>query len=42
MNELLGLDVDSHDLSLGNVCLRAVVVFLFTLVMVRVADKRFM
>jgi uncharacterized membrane protein YcaP (DUF421 family) len=42
MNELLGLHLEGRDLSLVNVCLRGVIVFIVTLVMVRVADKRFL
>lgn len=42
MNELLGLDRSGPHLTLVNVCLRGVVVFFATLVMVRVADKRFL
>ena len=42
MNELLGLHLEPRELGLGNVCLRALIVFIVTLVMVRLADKRFM
>ncbi len=42
MDDLLGLHVEPRDLTLGQVCLRAVIVFIVTLVMVRVADKRFL
>ena len=42
MNDLLGLDLEGRELSLLNICLRGVIVFIVTLVMVRVADKRFL
>src|SRR5579863_4481609 len=42
MNDLLGLHVQPGELNLGHVCLRAIVVFVVTLVMVRLADKRFL
>jgi len=42
MKELLGLDVEARDLTLLAVCLRGIIVFIVTLVMVRVADKRFL
>ena len=42
MADLLGLHVPPKDLDLLQVCLRGVIVFIVTLVMVRVADKRFL
>ena len=42
MKELLGLNLEPRELTLGQVCLRAVIVFIVTLVMARVADKRFL
>lgn len=42
MNELLGLHMDGRNLGLVNICLRGVIVFIVTLIMVRVADKRFL
>ncbi|HLH55083.1 MAG TPA: YetF domain-containing protein [Verrucomicrobiae bacterium] len=42
MEQLLGLHAEGRDLTVINVCLRAVIVFMVTLVMARVADKRFL
>jgi uncharacterized membrane protein YcaP (DUF421 family) len=42
MNELLGLNLEARDLSLFQICLRAIIVFFVTLAMVRLADKRFL
>ena len=42
MKELLGLDLEARDLTLLAISLRGVIVFSVTLVMVRVADKRFL
>src|SRR5690348_15638388 len=42
MNDLLGLHVEARNLSLEQICLRAIIVFIVTLVMVRLADKRFL
>jgi uncharacterized membrane protein YcaP (DUF421 family) len=42
MNELLGLHSQGRDLTLVNICLRGIIVFVVTLIMVRVADKRFL
>jgi uncharacterized membrane protein YcaP (DUF421 family) len=36
------LNLEARDLSLVHVCLRGVIVFIVTLIMVRVADKRFL
>src|SRR5690349_5878354 len=42
MKELLGLNLEPRDLTLLQVSLRAIIVFIVTLVMARVADKRFL
>lgn len=42
MSHFLGLDLQPKDLTILQVCLRGVIVFLVSLVMVRVADKRFL
>lgn len=42
MNQLLGLNLEARELTLGHICLRGVIVFIVTLVMARVADKRFL
>jgi len=42
MNDLLGLHVEARNLSLEQICLRAIIVFIVTLVMARLADKRFL
>jgi len=42
MNELLGLGLQPKDLTILQVCLRGVIVFLVSLVMVRLAHKRFL
>ncbi len=42
LDSLLGLGLEPKDLGLGQVCLRGIVVFLVSLVMLRLADKRFM
>ena len=42
MSELLGLNVEPRDLTLVHICLRGIIVFIVTLVMARVADKRFL
>ncbi len=39
---LLGLDLDPQDLSLMHVSLRAVIVFIASLIIVRVGDRRFL
>lgn len=42
MDHLLGLRLEPKDLTLIQISLRAVIVFVVTLVMVRVADRRFL
>lgn len=42
MNELLGLHLEPKDLGVGQICLRGVIVFIVSLVIVRVADRRFL
>src|SRR5690242_19635975 len=42
LSQLLGLDLQPKDLSFGQVALRAIVVFFATLVIVRLAEKRFL
>jgi uncharacterized membrane protein YcaP (DUF421 family) len=42
MSDLLGLSLQGKDLNLTQICLRGVIVFFVTLVMVRVADRRFL
>ncbi len=42
MKELLGLDLEPRDLTVLQVCLRGVIVFIVTLILVRLAHKRFM
>jgi uncharacterized membrane protein YcaP (DUF421 family) len=42
MNDLLGLHLEGRDLNLTHICVRGTIVFFVTLVMVRVADKRFL
>ncbi|HWI59207.1 MAG TPA: YetF domain-containing protein [Bacillota bacterium] len=42
MSDLLGLYMEPKELGILQVCLRAVIVFLVALVIVRVADKRFL
>jgi len=42
MNDLLGLNLEARDLSVVQIGLRGSIVFIVTLVMVRVADKRFL
>lgn len=42
LNNLLGLHTQPKDLTLGQTCLRAVIVFIAALVMVRMGSKRFM
>ena len=42
MDRLLGLNLEPKDLTLVHIGLRAIVVFTVTLVMVRVADRRFL
>lgn len=38
----LGLGIEPKDLSVGQVCLRLVVVFIATLILVRIANRRFL
>jgi len=42
MDHLLGLHVEPKDLTVLNIALRGVIVFFITLIMVRVADRRFL
>lgn len=42
MSEVLGLHVEPKDLSALQVCLRGVIVFLYSLVIVRLANRRFL
>ena len=42
MNDLLGLNLEARDLNLVHICLRGIIVFFVTLVMVRLADRRFL
>jgi len=42
MENLLALHTDAKDLTILNICLRGIIVFMVTLVMVRVADRRFL
>ncbi|HZR20286.1 MAG TPA: YetF domain-containing protein [Verrucomicrobiae bacterium] len=42
MEQLLGLRLEPKDLSLVHISLRGIIVFIVTLVMVRVADRRFL
>ena len=42
IKDLLGLGWEGKDLGLLQVCLRALIVFLAALVMVRLADRRFL
>ena len=42
MDVLLGLNIEPKNLTLVHICVRGVIVFVVTLVMVRVADKRFL
>lgn len=42
MKELLGLGLEARELTLIQICLRGIIVFIVTLTMVRVADKRFL
>lgn len=42
MNELLGLHLQPKDLTILQVCLRGLIVFLVSLVMLRLADRRFL
>lgn len=42
MNEVLGLDLQPKDLTILQVCLRGVIVFVVSLVMIRLADRRFL
>ena len=42
MSDLLGLSLQGKDLNLTQICLRGIIVFFVTLVMVRVADRRFL
>src|SRR5205814_8415312 len=42
LQALLGLNLEPRDLSLLQVSLRAIIVFIVTLMMARVADKRFL
>jgi len=42
MSDLLGLSLQGKDLNLTQICLRGVIVFFVTLIMVRVADRRFL
>ena len=42
MDQLLGLHLDAKNLTIVQICLRGVIVFVVTLIMVRVADRRFL
>ena len=42
MTDLLGLNLEAKELTLLQICLRAIIVFFVTLVIVRVADRRFL
>src|SRR5215204_2867517 len=42
LNQLLGLGLEPKDLTVLHICLRGVIVFMATLVMVRLANKRFL
>ena len=42
VTRMLGLDRGAHDLTVGQVCVRAVVVFLAGLVIMRVGNRRFL
>jgi len=42
LNWLLGLNLESREISVAQMCARAVVVFIAAIVIVRVGDKRFM
>jgi uncharacterized membrane protein YcaP (DUF421 family) len=42
VSQLLGLDLEPKDLTLVQVCLRAILVFVATLIIVRLAEKRFL
>lgn len=42
MSQFLGLDLQPKDLTILQVCLRGIIVFLVSLVMIRLADKRFL
>ena len=42
MNDLLGLNLQPKDLGIVQVCLRGIIVFIVTLVIVRLANRRFM
>ncbi len=42
LRSVLGIGLEPKDLSVGQVCLRALIVFIATLIMVRLADRRFL
>jgi uncharacterized membrane protein YcaP (DUF421 family) len=42
MNDLLGLNLEATKLTALQICLRGIIVFIVTLIMVRVADRRFL
>jgi uncharacterized membrane protein YcaP (DUF421 family) len=42
LNWLIGLELESKDLNAGQMSLRAVIVFIAAIVMLRIGDKRFM
>lgn len=42
LNWLIGLELESKDLSVGHMSLRALIVFTVAIVMLRIGDKRFM
>lgn len=42
LDRILGLSVDSHDLTFGNMSARAIVVFALAVILVRLADRRFL
>lgn len=42
MTELLGLNLQPKDLTILQVCLRGIIVFLVSLIMIRLADRRFL
>lgn len=42
LNWLIGLELESKDLSVGHMSLRAVIVFAAAVIMLRIGDKRFM
>lgn len=42
LNWLIGLELESKDLNVGHMALRALIVFTIAIVMLRIGDKRFM